>query len=63
MMIGPHDPVTDEVAAVLDDLAKLVISDDFDSIRERYLTDDRLRVPPDIMSFINGQPVEVHLAL
>jgi hypothetical protein len=63
MMIGPHDPVTDEVAAVLDDLAKLATSDDFDSIRERYVTDHRLRVPPDITSFMNGKPVEVHLAL
>jgi hypothetical protein len=31
--------------------------------RERYMTDDRLRVPPDITSFINGKPVEVRLAL
>jgi hypothetical protein len=63
MMTGPHDPVTDEVAAVLDDLATLVTSDDVDAIRERYSTDDRLRVPPDITSFINGKPVEVSLAL
>jgi hypothetical protein len=26
-------------------------------------TDDWLRVPPDITSFINGEPVEVRLAL
>ena len=63
MMIGPHEPVTDEVADVLDDLATLATSDDFDAIRERYLTDDRLRVPPDITSFINGKPVVVRLAL
>jgi hypothetical protein len=63
MMIGPHDPVTDKVAAVFDDLARLATSDDFDAIRERYLADDRLRVPPDITSFINGKSVEVRLAL
>jgi hypothetical protein len=51
------------VADVLDDLATLATSDDFDAIRERYLTDDRLRVPPDITSFINGKPVVVRLAL
>ena len=48
---------------MLDDLAKLVNGDDFDAIRERYLHDDRLRVPPDITSFINGEPVAVHLDL
>jgi Transglutaminase-like superfamily len=63
MMIGPHDAVTDEVAALLDDLARLATSDDFDAIRERYLTDDRVHVPPDITSFIDGKPVDVHLAL
>jgi hypothetical protein len=45
-MIGPHDPVADEVADVLDDLATLATGDDFDAIRGRYLSDDRLRVPP-----------------
>lgn len=63
MMIGPHDPVADEVADVLDDLATLAAGDDFDAIRGRYPSDDRLRVPPDITSFINGKPVEVRLAL
>jgi Transglutaminase-like superfamily len=63
MMIGPHDTVTDEMAAVLDDVARLVTSDDFAAVRERYLSDDQLRVPADITSFINGEPVDVHLAL
>lgn len=63
MMIGPHDTVTDELAAVLDDLARLATTDDFAAIRERYLSDDQLRVPADITSFINGEPVDVHLAL
>ena len=61
MMIGPHDPVADEVADVLDDLATLAAGDDLDAIRERYLRRP-LRVPPDITTFINGEPVEVRLA-
>ena len=48
---------------VLGDLATLATSDDFDAIRERYLTDEPLPVPPDITSFINGKPVEFSLAL
>jgi hypothetical protein len=63
MMIGPHDTVTDEMAAVLDDVARLVTSDDFAAVRERYLSDDQLRVAADITSFINGEPVDVHLPL
>ena len=63
MMTGPHDPVTDEATAVLDDVSTLATKDDLDAIRDRYLSDDRLRVPPDITSVINGELVEVHLAL
>ena len=60
---GPHDTIPEDTAAVLDDLAALVNSDDFDAIRDRYLTDDRLRVPPAITTFINGDPVQVQLDL
>jgi hypothetical protein len=63
MMLGPNGTVTDDVAAVFDEVAKLVQSDDIDAIRERYLDDDRLRVPADITSFINGEVVAVHLEL
>ncbi|MGO9198119.1 MAG: transglutaminase-like domain-containing protein [Acidimicrobiales bacterium] len=63
MMTGPHDPVTDEEAAVLDDVAALAGSGDFPAIRARFLSDDRLRVPADITSFINGEQVGVHLEL
>jgi hypothetical protein len=63
MKSDPHDPVTGEAAAVVDEVAKLATSDDFEAIRGRYLTDERLRVPPDIGSFINGERVGVHLAL
>lgn len=64
MMPGdPNRPVADETAAILDELAKLVISDDFEAIRQRYLTDERLRVPPDIVTFLDGEMVPVHLEL
>ena len=45
MMPTPYDSLSDETIAVLDDVARLAVSDDFDAIRERYRTDDRLRVP------------------
>ena len=48
---------------MLDDVAALVVADDLDEIRGRYEHDDRLRVPPDITSFIDGGLVNVHLAL
>jgi hypothetical protein len=63
MMIGPHGALTDETAEVFDDVAKLAVSDDFDAIRERYRDDERLRVPADITSFIDGELVAVHLEL
>jgi hypothetical protein len=49
--------------AVLDDIAQLAVSDDFDAIRERYESDERLRVPPEITSFISGELIQVHLEL
>ena len=64
MMTGPHAPLTDEEGAILDDLAKLVVSDDYDAIRDRYETDDRLRVPADITTFTPEKgPTAVHLEL
>ena len=63
MMMGPHDPLTDDTLAVLDVVAALSVSDDIDAIRDRYERDDRLRVPSDITSFIDGELVDVHLDL
>ena len=60
---GPDTPLSDDVVAVLDDVAKLDIADDFDGIRDRYETDDGLRVPADILTMVDGQPVEAHLDL
>ena len=63
MMTGPYEEPSPEAVAVLDDIAALSVADDVDAIRARYQSDDRLRVPPDITSFINGALVEVHLDL
>ena len=60
---GPHDTVPGDATSVLDDVAELATSDDFDAIHDRYLADERLRVPEDIISFIDGQPTQVHLDL
>jgi hypothetical protein len=60
---GPHDAIPDETAIRLDGIAELASSDDFGAIRDRYVSDEDLRVPPDITSWIDGQVVEVHLDL
>ena len=48
-------------AAVLDEVAELVTSDDFDEIRRRFESDGRLRVPRQITSYVNGEAVRVRL--
>lgn len=58
---GPHDPVPEPAAGELDGLAALVNTDDHAAIRARYDADDRLRVPPEILSFIDGEAVAVTL--
>jgi hypothetical protein len=63
MNTGFADTTSPETLAVIDDLAALVVSDDFAAIGDRYLADDRLRVPADIKSFIDGELVDVHLSL
>ena len=54
---GPFDPVPEAHLAVLDDISALAASDDFDAIRDRYQSDDRLRVSPNIFTMVDGQPV------
>ena len=63
MMTGPHDPVTDEATAVLDEVAALVVADDVAAVRRRYEGDERLRVPPDITTVLDGRIVPVHLPI
>lgn len=50
--------------AVLDEIAALTAGDvpDFDTVRARYDTDSRFRVDGSLMSFINGEMVEVKVA-
>jgi hypothetical protein len=60
----PFDhPITDDNAAVIDDLCAALAKDDFDTTRQRYLGEERLRAPPDITTFIDGEVRAVHLIL
>jgi hypothetical protein len=63
MKPDPHAPLPDESVATLDEVAALATSDDTAAIRDRFRADDRLRVPPDVISFQDGRPVAVHLDL
>jgi len=51
---GPHDPVPEAAAEVLDELARLVVSGDDAAVRARYESDDRVRVPSQISTFVDG---------
>jgi hypothetical protein len=44
-------------APVIDELAALAASDDFAAIRQRYTSDERVRVPANITTMVDGQPV------
>jgi hypothetical protein len=61
MMRGPFEPVPEENAVALDELAALIVADDVAGYRRRFLDDERFRVPPVITSFQDGVPVEVTL--
>ncbi len=63
LMKGPDGVLTDADLVALDDVAALVVTDDFDAIRDRYLADDRFHVPPTVTTMIDGEPVVVHLDL
>jgi hypothetical protein len=60
---GPHDSLHAEIVERVDELAAVATADDFDALRSRYTNDDTVRVPADITSFIDGEPVAVHLEL
>jgi len=60
---GPHDTLGGEIVEDIDGLAACATAGDFDALRQRYTTDDTVRVPDDITSFIDGEPVAVHLEL
>jgi hypothetical protein len=61
-MINP-EPLTDEQIVMLDELAAITIADDFAAVRERYLGDDRVRVPSVIRSYQGGLDLDVQLDL
>ena len=58
---GPFEPVPDEAVPLLDELAALVVTDNFGAIRDRYESDDRIRVPDRFTSFLDGVPTAVEL--
>ena len=61
MITSPYHPPPKTHMAVLDEVAELVTGDDFDAIRHRFEQDDRLRVPGDIVSFVDGKAKRVSL--
>jgi hypothetical protein len=61
---GPHAPVPPASAELFDELAALAgAGDDLAPLRDRYRADDRVRVPADLVSFVDGAPVPIHLDL
>jgi hypothetical protein len=60
---GPYDALPDDIVATIDGLAAITNEGVFDDVRTRYLTDDAVRVPSDIISYIDGKPTAVHLDL
>ena len=60
---GPFEPVPEEAGPLLDELAGLVVSDDFAAIRDRYESDDRVRVPQRFTAFLDGVPTPVELPI
>jgi len=60
---GPHDALPDDVVTIIDELATLGASDDFDAIRSRFLADDALRVPEHITTMVDGAPVAARITV
>lgn len=60
---GPSRPMPDDVCAVVDELAALMAADDFDALRARYAADTRLRVPREITTMVDRQPVSAIIEL
>jgi PAS domain-containing protein len=58
---GPYDALDDQLLDTLDDLARLVVSDDVAAIRHRFDSDHQLRVPDQLESFVDGEVVPVWL--
>ncbi len=61
MLRDPRRPPPAGHTAVLDELAELAASDDLAAIRSRFERDKRVRVPRNVVSYIDGKPTRVQL--
>jgi hypothetical protein len=60
---SPFEPLSEANAIAVDEVSALCRGEDFQALRDRYLRDDDLRVPADIISFQDGAQVAAHLDL
>lgn len=61
MLRDPYRPPPKKHLAVLDEIAELAATDDLAAIRHRFESDERLRVPQEIVSYTDGKPTRVRL--
>lgn len=63
IMPGPDDPFDEDRVVLFDRLAELTASpdDNFDELRHRYDSDDRLRVPPTVHNVLRSRNEELSL--
>ena len=61
MLRDPYRPPPKAHLAVLDEIAELAARDDLSEIRSRFKSDDRVRVPQQIVSYTDGKPTRVQL--
>lgn len=50
--LDPHQPLTDATTERIDEIAEVIVSDDFAAIREFYESSDDLRVPEEIVTLL-----------
>ncbi len=63
IMRDPRHSPSRAAVALLDEVAALVVSDNFEAVRGLYEYDQRLKVPRTITSYTNRGPVKVRLPL
>ena len=61
MLRDPYRPPPRKHLAVLDEIAELAATDELAAIRYRFESDERLRVPQEIVSYTDGKPTRVQL--
>ena len=62
MMRDPRRPPPKKDLPVLDEIAESAAGDDLDAIRGRFQSDERVRVPQDIVTYTDRGPKSVHLS-